>query len=120
MANAFRNKHFVARLCDDLLRADHQSKLPDYDSYQLVRRMDEVIPLSARRVRKHITGIAPPVPVVSDLVTVERRRKFLTSENRILNYGLRFRYLSCTFAINIYSVYFRELAILLLSSNSSE
>jgi hypothetical protein len=80
MVDSFWNKDFVARFCDHLLLTEGQLELPHHDSHKLVRRMDEIIPLSARRVGEYITGVAPPAPVLSDLVTVERRLEFLAGE----------------------------------------
>jgi hypothetical protein len=80
MANTPRNKHLVARLCQDFLFTDDQSEFPNHDSHKLVRCVDEIIPLSARRVGKHIAGIALLAPVTSDLVTIERHGEFLIGE----------------------------------------
>jgi hypothetical protein len=80
MADSSGNKHFIAGLGENLFSADSELELPLDIGYQFVRRMDEVIPLSPRRVSKHLAGVAPPVPVVRHLVMVDRHRKFLTRE----------------------------------------
>ncbi len=80
MTDSFRNKHFIARLGDDLFPADRQPELPDHDGHELIRRMDEIIPLTVWRVSEHIAGVAALVPVASDLVAVERHREFLVGE----------------------------------------
>jgi hypothetical protein len=46
--------------------------------------VEEIIPLSVGWVGEHITGVAPPVPGLSRLVTVEGHWEFLTGEIRIL------------------------------------
>lgn len=80
MANTLRNKHFVARLCDDRFSADGEFEAPIHNSHELVRRMDEIIPLSAWWVGEQVTGVAPPAPVLSHLVTVEGRRELMKGE----------------------------------------
>lgn len=77
MANAFWNKHFDARLRDDFFAADGEFKLPLHNDHQLVRCMDEIIPLSAGLVGEQVAGVAPPAPVMRDLVTIERDCEFL-------------------------------------------
>lgn len=72
MANTLWNKDFVARLRDNLFFADGQFKLPLHNDHQLIRRVYEIIPLSAGRVGEQVAGVASAVPIVSDLVTVER------------------------------------------------
>lgn len=42
--------------------------------------MNEIIPLAAGWVGEHIAGVAPPAPVVSRLVPVERHGEFLRRE----------------------------------------
>lgn len=80
MADAFRNEHFVPRFRDDFFSADGELEPPIHHDHQLVRRMDEIIPLASRRVGKYIAGIASPAPVLLDLVTIERQGEFLTGE----------------------------------------
>jgi hypothetical protein len=57
MANPFGNKHFVARLYDDLFPADGEFELPFHNGHQLIRRMNEIIPLPARRIDEYIAGV---------------------------------------------------------------
>lgn len=80
MVDSFGNKDFVTRLCDDLFSADGELEPPIHHGHQLVRRVDEIIPLSSGWVGEHITGVAPPVPVLSHLVMINRNREFLTGE----------------------------------------
>lgn len=80
MANALWNKHFVARLYGDFLSADGELEPSLHNGHQLVRHMDEIIPLPAGRVGKHVARVTAPGPVLSDLVTVERYREFLRGE----------------------------------------
>lgn len=80
MADSLRNKHFVARLRDDLFSVDDEPEPPIHHGHQLVRHMDEIIPLSAGWIGKHIAGVAAPAPVVGDQITVEGNRKFLAGE----------------------------------------
>lgn len=80
MANTFRNKHLVARLCDELFPADSDLEPSNHHGHQLVRGVDEIIPFPAWWVSEHITGVAPPAPVLRNLVTVERQWKFLVAE----------------------------------------
>lgn len=80
MANTFGNEHFIARFCNNLFLADCQPQLPLHDGHELVRGMDEIIPLSAWRIGEHITRIASTVPVLNDLVTIERQREFMENE----------------------------------------
>jgi len=78
VADVFRDKHFVARFCNDFFTADSQSQLSRHDGDEFVRRVNEIIPLSAGRVSEQIAGVTPLLPVVSDLITVERHREFMT------------------------------------------
>jgi len=80
MKHSFWDKHFVAWFRNDLFFYDSQLELANYYSHEFVRRVDKIIPLSAGWVGEHITGVAPPVPVVRHLVMVDRHRKFLTRE----------------------------------------
>lgn len=41
MASVFWNKHFVARLCNDLFSADSELELSFHNDHQLVRRVDK-------------------------------------------------------------------------------
>lgn len=82
MANAFRNKHFVARLCDNLFFVNGEIEPSFHHGHQLVRRVDEIIPFPAGRVGEQAAGIAPLAPVMRDLVAVERHWKFLMCEVR--------------------------------------
>jgi hypothetical protein len=82
MTNTFQKTYFVVRLCNDPFSSDDQLELPIHHSHELVRRVDKIIPLSAGWVGEHITGVAPPTPVSSHLVTVERHWEFLTGEIR--------------------------------------
>ena len=61
MANPFRNKHFVARPCDDFFSTDGELELSFHNGHELIRSVDEIIPFSAGRIGKHTTGVAPPV-----------------------------------------------------------
>jgi len=80
MKDAFRNKHFVARFCNDLFSVDGQLEPPTLNGHELVRRVDEIIPLSSGRVGERDAGIATSAPVLSHLVTIEGHWEFLTGE----------------------------------------
>lgn len=82
MANAFRNKHFVAGLYGDLFSADGEFESPFHHGHQLIRRVDEIIPFTSGGIGKHIAGVTAPAPIVRDLVTVERHGEFLRGEIR--------------------------------------
>jgi len=47
-------QHFITRLCENFFWIEGQPELPNHDGYEFVRPVDEIIPLSARRVGKHI------------------------------------------------------------------
>lgn len=70
MDDSPRDKYFVARFCDDVFVADDQAELAGDDGHEFVRRMDEIIPLSAGRSGEQVTGVASPSPVSGDLVSV--------------------------------------------------
>lgn len=82
MDSSTRDKHFVAWFRNNFLITDGQSELPNHDGDEFVRRVDEIIPLSAGRIREQIAGVPPLLPVLSDLPTVERYREFLTGKRR--------------------------------------
>ncbi len=80
MDDSSRDKDFIARYGDDFFIADGQLELADHDGHKLVRRVDEIIPLPAGRIREQITGIAALSPVAGDLISVGRYRKFMLGE----------------------------------------
>lgn len=80
MANTLWNEHFIARLCDDLFSANRELEPPIHHDHQLVRPVNEIIPLPAGRIGKHVARVTPLAPVLSDLVTVERDWEFLMGE----------------------------------------
>src|SRR5215472_14077670 len=80
VADASRNKHLISRSSDNLLIVDGQSQSPDYDGHKLIGRMDEVIPLSSRRIDEHVTGVPPLAPISSHFFAVNGHRKLLRDE----------------------------------------
>ena len=91
MANTLWNEHFIARLCDDLFSANRELEPPIHHDHQLVRPVNEIIPLPSGWVGKYIAGIAPLAPVSRDLVTVERDWEFLMGKVRHgTNYEIQF------------------------------
>jgi len=54
--------------------------LANHDGDEFVRRVNKIIPLSAGRISEQIAGVSPLLPVVSDLITVERNREFLAGQ----------------------------------------
>lgn len=80
MADLFGNEHLVARFRDDVFFIDDQPEFSRHNGHELVCGMDEAIPLASGWVDEYITGVAPPAPVSSHLVTVDRHREFITGE----------------------------------------
>lgn len=105
MANAFRNKHFVARFRDNLFFADGKLEPSFHHGHHLVRRVYEIVPLPTGRVGEQVAGEAAPAPILSYLITVERNREFLMSEvgwSHVMDESLFKCLMRCTIQRSLY------------------
>jgi hypothetical protein len=72
MDDASWDEYFVARFRDELFIPDSEPKLAGDDGHEFVRRMDEIIPLSPRRISEQIARVPPFLPAACDQLLVGR------------------------------------------------
>ena len=80
MVYTFWNQHFVTRFHADLFPANRELESAIHRGYQLVRRMNEIIPFPAGRIGEHLARIAASMPVLGYLFAIKRHRKFVKGE----------------------------------------
>ena len=81
MDDASWDAYFVARFRDELFIPDGQPTLAGDGGHEFVRRMDEIIPRSPRRISEQIAKVPPLLPVAGDLLLVGRCQEFMRGKN---------------------------------------